>query len=91
MSTAYSTVPFFSIMVLTMIFTLPEIEEQITDFKHALTAVSTSQEYRINGKHLTRADLPQIRKTLEWLDNERSKLKNTSSHSTILAGRVNRG
>jgi len=74
-----------------MIFTLAEITEQITSFKKALIAVSNSQEYRIDGKTMTRADLPEIRNTLEWLDLERSKINSSSGCSTILSGRVNRG
>jgi hypothetical protein len=74
-----------------MIFTLTEVNEQIADYKKALMAVSHSQEYRIDGKRMTRADLPQIIKTLEWLDNEKSKIVNNSSGPHILSGRVNRG
>jgi hypothetical protein len=56
------------------IFTLTEVEEQITAWKAALLAVSLNQSYMIGDKRLTRADLPQIRQTLEWLDKEKTRI-----------------
>jgi hypothetical protein len=57
------------------IFTLTEIEEQLTSWKTALLAVSAGQSYSTaDGRRLTRADVPEIRKTLEWLEKERSSL-----------------
>ena len=56
------------------IFTLAEIEEQIAAYKAALLAVSLNQSYVIGEKRLFRADLPEIRSTLEWLDNEKTRI-----------------
>jgi hypothetical protein len=56
------------------IFTIPELDEQIGAYKAALKAVSVSQEYSIGGRRFTKADLAEIRRTLEWLAAERSRL-----------------
>jgi hypothetical protein len=60
------------------IFTLAEIENQITAYKDALLAISTGKEYAIGGKSMKREDLSEIRKTLEWLDGERQQLLSSS-------------
>lgn len=46
------------------IFTLPEIDEQLTAWKAALIACSRNQSHEYNGRKLTSADLPEIRSTL---------------------------
>lgn len=60
------------------IFTLPEIEEQMTAYKAALKTVSLGQSFRMNtgtvDKLWTAADLPEIRKTLSWLESEKQTL-----------------
>ena len=56
------------------IFTPAEIEEQIAAYKAALLAVSLNQSYMIGEKRLSRADLPEIRATLEWFDKEKTRL-----------------
>lgn len=56
------------------IWTLTELDEQIAAYKAALLAVTTSQSYKIGTRELTRADLPEIRDTLDWLGRERSQL-----------------
>jgi len=55
------------------IFTSEEITAQLTQFKAALLACAASQSYSISGRTLTKADLPEIRSTLEWLGKEREK------------------
>jgi hypothetical protein len=72
------------------IFTLTEIDEQITAYKAALKAVSINKEYTFEGNSYTRADLHQIRKTLEWLDQERTKLQQQNSGFVINSGIVRR-
>lgn len=75
------------------IFTLAEIETQFTTWKAALLACAGGQSFRMsNGvtdRMLTQADLPEIRKTLEWLDGERQKLT-IGSGPQFLAGRPRR-
>lgn len=61
------------------IFTIAELDEQIAAYKAALKAVAVNQEYSIGGRRFSRADLPEIRNTLEWLDAERSRLTNDMS------------
>lgn len=60
------------------IFTLAEIDEQTTYYKAALKAVSMGQSFRqntgVSDRTWTGADLPEIRKTLAWLDGERAKV-----------------
>ncbi len=68
------------------IFTPEEIAEQKTAYKKALMALSTSQEYAIGKRRLVRADLPEIRNTLAFLEEEERKLSGTSG-PVMLAGR----
>ncbi len=56
------------------VFSLEELEAQITEFKAALMAVSYAQDYSIGNRRYTRADLPEIRNTLEWLNSYRNKI-----------------
>ena len=58
-----------------MIFTTEEIAEQMKAYKAALTALSLGQSYRIGERWLTRADLPEVRRTLEWLGAQEQALK----------------
>lgn len=57
-------------------FTIAEIDEQIAAYKAALKAVAINQEYSVGARRFSRADLPEIRKTLEWLWSERSRVAN---------------
>lgn len=52
------------------IFTRAQKEEQKAAWNKALLACSKGQEYTIGSRRLRRADLPEIRKTLEWLDSQ---------------------
>lgn len=61
------------------IWTLAELDEQLTAYKAALLALSTSQSYRIGTRELTRADLPEIRSTLDYLAREQARLVNGSA------------
>lgn len=69
------------------IFTLQELDEQITAYKQALLALSVSQSYRMAGREYVRADLPEIRKTLQFLDLEKSKLTGGSGPKFV-TGRI---
>ncbi len=61
------------------IFTSGELPEQIAAWKSALLALSTGgQEYRIGGRMLRRADLPEIRKTLAFLEGQRADASGAS-------------
>lgn len=71
------------------IFTADELTEQITAWKAALLAVANAQSYSMAGRQLTKADLPEIRSTLRFLNDE---LNTASGHTGphITAGRVKR-
>jgi hypothetical protein len=71
------------------IFTPSEIAEQKAAWKAALMAVSTGQSYEVGGRSLTRADLPEIRKTLEWLDQQESVAAGNAGPQFV-SGRVAR-
>jgi len=62
-------------MSITPLFTEAELDAQIAAYKAALTALATSAEYTMDfgGMRQTvrKADLPEIRKTLEWLQGQR--------------------
>jgi len=61
------------------VWTLNELDEQIAAYKAALLALSTSQSYRTGTRELTRADLPDIRATLEYLGQEKNRLVSGSA------------
>jgi hypothetical protein len=54
------------------IFTPAELAEEITAWKAALRACAAGKSYAIGtgatNRSLTRQDLPEIRKQLEWLE-----------------------
>ena len=69
-----------------------EIQAQIEAYKAALMAISVNKEYTINGMTYTRAELPEIRKTLEWLDSEKKALlSSTGTKLQINRAYVGRG
>ena len=76
------------------LFTLSELDDQISAYKQALIALASSQTYSIttgsSTRSLTRTDLPSVRQTLEWLQGERVKIT-TGAGPQIVAGRVRRG
>jgi hypothetical protein len=71
-------------------FTTAELDAQIAAYKAALTALATSAEYALDvgGSRTTvrKADLLEIRKTIEWLDSERQKLDTTSDTAASIVG-----
>ena len=71
------------------IFTTQELNEQVSAYKQALLALAVNQSYKLAGREYVRADLPEIRKTLQFLDQERSKLTGGSGPKFV-KGRVSR-
>tara|TARA_Y100000310_G_scaffold342185_1_gene444179 strand:+ start:1853 stop:2068 length:216 start_codon:yes stop_codon:yes gene_type:complete len=55
--------------------TLSNAETQLSQWLDALTAISTSQSYSIGGRSLTRANLSDVEKQVEFWDK---KVKNLS-------------
>ena len=76
------------------IFTSAELTAQMTAWKAALLACAGGQSYNMGGRMLTRADLPEIRTTLEWLDKLMSEASVVSGGGTpgpqLVEGRVRR-
>ncbi len=68
------------------IYTQEELNQEISDWKKALSAVRHGREYMIGSRRLTRNDLKEIREHLEWLDRQRSKA-GTGCGMTVLVGR----
>ncbi len=64
------------------IFTAAEVEEQLQAWKTALLKVSLGQEYAIQGRRLTRADISEIRRTLSFLARERSQIEAEAAGAT---------
>ena len=72
------------------IFTPAELDEQIAAYKAALLKLTRSQSYELpDGSKITRADLPEIRATLKWLDEEKSTTESGGS-TVVMAGRPRR-
>ena len=51
-------------------WTLDEIITSLAEWKKALSAASTGKAYTIGSRSFTRQDLPEIRKTIDWLEKE---------------------
>lgn len=48
-------------------------------FNEALQAVATGQKYKINEREMTRADIGEIRRTIEWLEKRITVATDTSA------------
>lgn len=51
----------------------------LTLYNEALQAVATGQSYEINGRRMTRADLREIRETIEWLEERIARADDTTA------------
>ncbi len=71
------------------IWTLEELDEQIATYKQALLYCSKSQSYTVGQRTLSRADLPEIRRTLRWLEREKEVLEGKAGPQ-MLRGRPKR-
>ncbi len=72
------------------IWTISELDEQITEWKAALLAVANGQSYTgSGGQSFTMADLPEIRRTLRFLEAEKRNIQGTSGPARV-SGRVRR-
>jgi hypothetical protein len=60
--------------------TLAEIESQLSGWYVALQNLQTAASYTIggvrNGRTLTRADLPEVRATIDWLEQKKTQAQN---------------
>ena len=62
-----------------MSYTLEEINASLARWKKALDACATGKSYTIGDRSLTMHDLPEIRKTIEWLEQRRSQIMGRAS------------
>jgi len=66
-------------MAITPLFTAAELDAQITAYKQALLDLASGKSVRLStggsDRQFTSEDAPEIRKTLEWLQNERANLQ----------------
>jgi len=73
------------------ILTLQELNDHIAAFKQALLALAVNQSYKLGNREFVRADIQEIRKTLEYLDRKRNKLVSGSGTlSNGVTSRLNR-
>lgn len=56
-------------------WTLEEAQGQLTQWKAALTAVSTGVSYTIGGRSLTRANITDIKDMIKYFGDEIDKLE----------------
>lgn len=56
------------------IWTREELLSLLADWKAAYKAASTGKSYMVQGRTLTRYELPEIRKQLTYLENELAAL-----------------
>ena len=56
--------------------TLEEAEAKLARYENAMDAiVERGQSYEIEGRTLKRADLPEVRNTIDWLERKIARLK----------------
>jgi len=72
------------------IWTITELNEQITAWKAALLAVASGQDYTdASGRRLSYSDLPEIRRTLRFLEAEKERTLGNSG-PVFVSGRIRR-
>lgn len=81
-------------MAITPLFTTAELDIQIAAYKQAMLDVASGQSVRLttaggNDRQLTLADLPEIRKTLEYFQTQKAKIAGVSGPQ-FLPGRPRR-
>lgn len=59
--------------------TLEQAQASLANYEAALNAVSRNQSYEIEGRQLRRADLAEIRNTIDWLERKISRLSSAAS------------
>ncbi|MCY9511871.1 DUF6148 family protein [Paenibacillus larvae] len=67
-------------------WTLQEAQTHLKAWIEAEMAVASAQSYTIAGRSLTRANLPEIRKQIQFWRNEIEKLKHPQRRSRIFRG-----
>lgn len=70
------------------IFSLAEIEEQITVYKAAYKAVASGSKITMESTAIERLTPTEIMKHLQWLDSQRDQLAATGGIQTRAVGRT---
>lgn len=65
------------------IYTKEELHAEIAIWKKALAACATGKSYTIDGRTLTRQDIPAIRSHLDWLADMLAAAENRSSRILV--------
>ena len=55
------------------VLTNAELDEQIAAYQQAHLAIAVNQEYSVGSRRFTRANIAEVRKTLELLGQEKSR------------------
>lgn len=71
-------------MSIEFLYTFEEINAEIAEFKVALRACAVNQEYVIGKRRYTRSDIAELRKTLEWLFQEKRKISGKSGPQVVV-------
>lgn len=74
----------------TSIWTYEELTSLIASYKAAYLAASTGKSYSIDGRALTRQDIPEIQRQLAYLQAERAALTGQKRGPVIVQARVRR-
>lgn len=61
------------------IYTREELQAEMSLWKKALSACATGKSYSIDGRSLTRHDLPSIRQHLAWLQDQLAAIDNRAN------------
>jgi hypothetical protein len=64
--------------------TVPSDQELLEMYLQAIAAVATGQSYNMNGRSLTRADLAELRTTVEWLESRITAANGDGTGGTAL-------
>ena len=70
------------------LYTLAEIETEISTYKAALTTLAVGKSTTIGDKTITRHDIPAMRDHLQWLAQERDQLAATGGTIAPAVGRT---
>ncbi|WP_165174639.1 DUF6148 family protein [Desulfovibrio sp. ZJ369] len=72
------------------IWSREELLSLLADWKAAYRAASTGKSYTIQGRALTRYDLPEIRNQLSFLENELAALDRGGKGPVFVRARIRR-
>lgn len=62
-------------------------EELLALYREAIAQLSVAQTYRLDGVEYTRAQLPHLRKVVEWLESRIAVASGRQAHNTARFGR----